>query len=387
MYADDPASVQTALTEHLTRAAGGRWTVEAPSHTMRRRWSVLYFLRGTGPGGARMRWVLKCPRAPEGEAHLPGRDSRSLAARNRAEFSSLRAIDDHFARQDDRSLATIDALSYLPTVEGLLMTQFEGQPLFDRCLRFSDHLRPRRRRLATEGARRAGVWLRWFHQLPLDILHDPLEEGPEDAAAAIRVEMDALVKGGVAERTLPVKRLEAIAREGRDPSRVASHSDYHLRNVVLLDDGGVLGFDTALNRIDSACCDIGRFLADLRTRRARILAGACLPSERRVRRLERAFMAGYADPRLDRKTLALYEALFTLRKWREDGAAVESAFRRWPVLATIVRAVVIDPAFRRLMRQWVNRLEQRPEGRSAVPDRGDVVLGTSPSSHLRQPAG
>lgn len=379
MHGDDAASVRAALTEHLTRTAGGRWTVEAPSHVVQRRWSVLYFLDGTGAGGAPMRWVVKCPRAPEDEAELPGRDSRSLAARNRAEFSSLRAIEDHFARQDDRSLATIEALAYLPTVEGLLMTHFEGQPLFDRCLRFFDQLRPRRRGLASEGVRRAGVWLRWFHQLPLEVLHDPIERGPEDAAAAIRVEIDALVKGRVAEGTLPVKPLEAVAREGRDPTRVASHADYHLRNVVLLDDGGVLGFDTALNRIDSACRDIGRFLADLRTRRARILAWACLPSERRVRRLERAFMAGYADPRLDRQTLALYEALFTLRKWREDGAAVESAFRRWPPLAAIVRTVVIDPAFRRLMRQWVNRLEQPPEGRSPALEPGDVVLGSSPS--------
>ncbi len=385
MHVDDPASVRAALAEHLASAPGGRWTVDAPSQIMRRPWSMLYFLSGTSPDGARVRWVVKCPRVPEGESHLPGRDGRSLAARNRAEFSSLRAIHDHFARQDDRTLAALEVCSYLPTAEGLVMRHFDGQPLFDRCLQFLHHLRPRRRTLANEGVRRAGAWLRWLHELPLEHLHEPLEQGPDDAAAAIRREIDALVRDGVAEDTLPLEWLETVADEARDPRRVATHSDYHLRNVVLLDDGGVLGFDTALNRIDSPCGDIGRFLADIRTRRARILTGARLPTERRARRLERAFMAGYADPRLDRKTIALYEALFAPWKWREDRAAVESAFRRWPPLAAMARAVVIDPAFRRVMNQWVKRMEERPKEQLPALEHRKAVLRSSLSPSRRRP--
>ena len=106
---------------------------------MRQPWSALYFLSGTSPEGAQVRWVVKCPRAPDGESHLPGRDGRSLAARNRAEFSSLGMIQDHFARQDDRSLAAIKVITYLPTVEGFVMRHFEGEPLFDRCLQLLHH--------------------------------------------------------------------------------------------------------------------------------------------------------------------------------------------------------------------------------------------------------
>lgn len=378
MQADDPASVRAALAEHLARAPGGRWRVEAPDEVMRQPWSALYFLSGTSPEGAQVRWVVKCPRAPEGESHLPGRDGRSLAARNRAEFSSLGMIQDHFARQDDRSLAAIKVITYLPTVEGFVMRHFEGEPLFDRCLQLLHHLRPRRRTLANAGVRRAGAWLRWLHEMPLEHLNEPLEQGPEDAAAAIRREISALVRDGVAEDTLPLDLLGAVADEARDPRRVATHSDYHLRNVVLLDDGGVLGFDTALNRIDSPCCDIGRFLMDIRTRRSRILTGARIPTERRARRLERAFVAGYGDPGPDRKTVALYEAVFALWKWREDRAAVASALRRWPPLAAIARAVVIDRAFRRVMSQWVKRVEEPPKGQIAAPERREAVIRSSP---------
>ena len=356
MYSDSPASVRAALAEHLAVAPGGRWTVEAPSRALRQPWSMLYFLPAISPAGERVRWVVKCPRAPDGESHLPGRDIRSLGARNRAEFSSLGAIRDHFARQHDPRLAAIDVVTYLPGVEGFVMGRFDGQPLFDGCLRVLHQLRPRRRKLANEGVRRAGAWLRWLHQMPLEHLNEPVRHSPQDAAAAIRREIGALVAGGVSEDTLPLGLLEAIADEARDSRRVATHSDYHLRNVVLLDDGRVLGFDTALNRVDSPCCDIGRFLADLRTRRSRILTGARLPTERRARRLEAAFLDGYSDLRLDRRTIALYEAQSMLWKWREDRAAVRSAFKRWPVLARIAHRLVIDPAFRRVMRQWVRCL-------------------------------
>src|SRR5215204_2454195 len=159
MHPDSSVSVRHALADYLTAAQGRGWHVDPPSKVLRQPWSTLYFVSGTSPKGELVHWVVKCPRAPEQELHLPGRDEDSLAARNRAEFSGLGAIRDHFARQEDDSLTAIEVVSYLDQVEGLVMKKFEGEPLFDCCLRLLHHLRPRRRTLARKGVHRAGAWL------------------------------------------------------------------------------------------------------------------------------------------------------------------------------------------------------------------------------------
>jgi hypothetical protein len=152
------------------------------------------------------------------------------------------------------------------------------------------------------------------------------------------------------ERTL------AILSQVTDAERVWAHGDFHLRNVLVLSQGGVLGFDTALERVDSPYYDLGKFVADLKTRRATLLRLGLLPPPGLIQSLTQSFLSGYlgGSPRPG-PSLALYEGFFIVQKWVESLRQVRDTLSsRAGLLGAGARGGVINPAFYRIVGRWIS---------------------------------
>jgi hypothetical protein len=135
------------------------------------------------------------------------------------------------------------------------------------------------------------------------------------------------------------------------------HSDFHLRNVHVVSGDGIVGVDTALNWKGSPYVDLGKFVADMKTRRARVLRRGLFPAAGLLATFEEALLDGYfadGDPP-DMPSLRLFEGWFLLRKWRRTLTGVTGARRpARRVLDAGLRDVAVNPVYGQVARRWAD---------------------------------
>jgi aminoglycoside phosphotransferase (APT) family kinase protein len=208
-----------------------------------------------------------------------------------------------------------------------------------------------------------GRWLRRLHGIRPNGLVPRETVRPADARRGIRQELDRLERSGAPlDRGWWTRQLDRLGPDAPSAESVWLHGDFHLGNVQVDDDGRVVALDTALLRRGSAHADVGKFLADLKTRRGRILRRGWIPGRRTTDALERAFLEGYfgAETSPDLATLRLFEGWYLLRKWRRvrtDTARGVSAAGR--AADALLRVLAIDPAYRRIATEWAETLPAR----------------------------
>jgi hypothetical protein len=323
----DPQWIAQKTADYL----GG--TVTSAPQIREMPWSTLYFM---GVDGRAV--VVKIVHFPNQTDPQISWQSEELLIRGQREYNSIVTVYQHFAQQDP--LCAMQPLGYIRDINAVVTEFVSGVPLYNACatparLRTSDQ-----RVYAEKMMYRTGQWLRHFHTLPLGDVPEERLFGPTDATRALASEIDHLRQRGI------TVRLPDIHVETED--RIWTHGDFHMRNVLVLSEDRILGFDTALERVDSPYADLGKCIADLKTRRARILRLGLIPSARTIQRLEDAFLAGYGKP-VDRQALALYEARYFFQKWNESLDALDETFYgKTAAAGWMLRRAVINPTFQRL---------------------------------------
>jgi aminoglycoside phosphotransferase (APT) family kinase protein len=350
----DTDTLARAVLHDFAARWGGDWSLDAPPRVRQMSWSTLYFLALDGPTG-RQEVVAKIVHFPDQAAPEISWQSDELLLRGQREYESMARVYEHFAPQTD--LLALRPLAYVPAVNAVVMEYAAGTALYDACATPSHLLTPAQRNYARRMMGRAGAWLRHLHTLPLDGAPPERIFGPADSWRALLHELDRLQARRIRLDDLRA-RIQASLSDLTPDQRVWTHGDFHMRNVLIQPGDRLLGFDTALERIDSPYADLGKFVADLQTRRARILRLGLLPGATTVALLRAAFLAGYfgADP-VDARRLALYEGRFLFQKWNESLDLVgEMAPGRLAPLGSLLRHIVIDPTFRRVVRRWARDL-------------------------------
>jgi hypothetical protein len=206
-------------------------------------------------------------------------------------------------------------VTYLAEINAVVMEFAEGTQMSN-CIRVRHLITARGRRRAIQMVRHAGQWLRCIHTMRLDRAPEKGAFGPSDIYQALLDQVNHL-------RTLGVDLAgplwdQALAALEHIPhkERVWCHGDYHLGNLMVLADSGVLGLDAVMDRVDSPYYDLGRFLGDLKTRRSTVLRFGLLPPPGIIGRFRDAFLDGYLDGApYARLSLALYEGYFIVREW------------------------------------------------------------------------
>jgi hypothetical protein len=329
-------------------------------------WSTIYFL-SVIDAGERRELVAKIAHFPDQVTPEISWQSEELLIRGRREFDTMTQVFNHFRHQPDALLTALHPQAYLREINAVVMDFVSGRPLYDECIALRHLLSAAGRRRAEQVMHRAGQWLHWFHRLSLD--NAPRERifGSSDTFNALLHAVDQLRSFGVDPSTWPhwSYTLAALSQVSHS-RRVWTHGDFHLRNVlVIFPHDAVLGLDTALERIDSPYYDLGKFIADLKTRRAMILRGGLLPPPRVVQALTDAFLSGYlAGAPLSVLALALYEGRFIFEKWVESLTVIRDTFRgsTAPVGAALSN-LVVNPTFRRLINGWMGTIKNAPAAR------------------------
>jgi hypothetical protein len=350
--------VAEAVLAHLASRSGLRPRSLVLAHLPRlvhKPWSTLYFLT-VSEGGERHQVVAKIVHFPDQATPEVSWQSEELLIRGQSEFDTLTSVYHHFARQPDRSLAALYPLAYLPEINAIVTDFVDGRPLYDACLAMRHLLSPGGRQRARHMMQQAGEWLQWFHRMPLQDAPAERSFGPPHIFQALLQEVEQLRTLGVDLGSWPLwERTLAVLSQVTDSERVWTHGDFHLRNVLVLSQGGVLGFDTALERVDSPYFDLGKFLADLKTRRATLLRLGLLPPPGLIQSLTQAFLSGYlSESPKPCAALALYEGFFIVQKWVESLTLVRDTLTRHAdLLGTGVRGGIINPAFCRIVGRWI----------------------------------
>lgn len=347
----DPKIVVDALWSHMVGATAPR--IMGGPRLLHRPWSTLYFIN-IRSGNENRHLVAKIAHFPRQAQPETSWQSEELLVRGKREFETLVRVYDHFSNPPEPLIGGLRPRAYLPQINAVVMDFAAGKPLYDANLVW--------RRLATSnGIRRAeqlmtrsGRWLRRFHKIP--IKNPPPERcfGPSNIFQDLLKLVDDLQAFGVDPSVWSFWNCATamFARIG-DTAHVWTHGDFHLRNVLVQSNGAVLGFDTAMERVDNPCFDAGKFIADLKTRREMILRLGLLPTPATIQRLEDAFLTGYSDGR-SLSTLPLYEGFFIFLKWLEILERLQKSVSA--TKARALRTIIINPTFNSIVERWLQKI-------------------------------
>ena len=357
-----PEIVAGAVLAHLTQTESYNspsWRLAGQPRLMHKPWSTLYFLSVLN-AEKRCDLVAKIIRFPDQQFAEFSWQSEELLIRGRREYETMTRVFNHFASDSSSLLSAPRPVAYLSHINAILMEFVTGTALYNECFDPRQWLTRSGQRRAQRIVARTGHWLRRFHHLPLGKVAAGYSFGPGDTFQALLKETDRLRLLGVNIDRFPLWPQTLTALQNvNDEHRVWTHGDFHMRNVMVLPDEGILGFDTALERVDSPYADLGKFVADLRTRRALILSRGLLPPPDFVQSLARVFLSGYlAGDKFDFFLLALYEGFFIFQKWSESLAAIQEKFSG-PALKPFgagLRAAVVNPTFNFIAGQWMRRV-------------------------------
>lgn len=365
-YLDSQTVAQSVLTHLWQRQEAGSpdsLHITGSPLLLEKLWSTLYFLTVID-AGERRELVAKIAHFPDQTTPEVSWQSAELLVRGQREFDTLNRVFAHFAQQPDPLLTALHAQAYLPEINAVVMDFVSGQALYDECLVLRQLLSAAGRRRAEQVMQRVGQWLRWFHQLPLDNVPPERIFGPADAVTALTQAANRLRPFGVNPDTWPRwSQTLSVLSQATDQKQVWAHGDFHLRNVlVVAPQDAVLGFDTALERVDSPYLDLGKFVADLKTRRAMIMRGGLLPPPAVIRALSQAFLNGYlAGEPLDILRLSLYEGRFIFEKWVESLSVIrEKLGRRTAPGAVSLANLLVNFTFQRIINQWMTTINHNP---------------------------
>ena len=238
----------------------------------------------------------------------------TVAERLLVESEALQLVAERFAALGDPALTAVRPLGVLPASQALAMEEYDGRPLHKLLIpglvRRSAELR------ATTLVRRAGHWLRVFHDLRLD--DRPARQTSRDEIAAAFEAYGRYLAGHGA-----TPRIDAIVRTGvaavtrlPDPlPLVVSHGDFAPRNILIDASGRVAVIDISVRWRAPAYEDLAGFLVALQTSRANALTRGLVFGPA-VHRLEPAFLEGYFAGRpVPRAAIRVYELLLVLDKW------------------------------------------------------------------------
>ncbi len=361
----DPGAVCDAVLKHLAinySAGDDVWRLDRPPRVRNMAWSTLYFLAATN-GEKRYDLVAKIVHFPDQAAADTSWQSDELLARGQREFGSMTRVFQHFADSPAPYLRALRPETYLPELNAIVMDFVRGTLVYDRELTVASLMTTHGQRKAAQIMRRAGQWLRWLHHLPLGDVPPNRWRGPSDTFQALLDSANSLRAYGIDpqgwgswKQTLAVLQQYQSA----DHERVWTHGDFHPNNLIVLSDGGILSFDTALEQVDSPYLDLAKLIVNLRTRRSRILSRCMIPRSDIVEMLIRGFLEGYFGRKpVNVLTLNLYEGRFLLEKWNESLSALRDSFpTKASALTTGVRNLAVNPSFTWLVQQWMDTVRR-----------------------------
>lgn len=348
-----PRVIQQTLDflDQTPSTSGGSWRLVTLDSIRQMRWSNLFFLTVEGPPGTQ-KLVAKIVHFPDQTTPELSWTSEELLIRGQREYDSMKRIADHFEAQPDKLLCTLTPRTYLREINAIVMDYVDAEPLYERYGTVSGEKLEEAKRMME----RTGQWLRWFHQLSFEDAEPKRRFTPADSLTSLLGEVEKLHRFGVyPDRLAGWER--AIQKLGtiNSAARSWSHGDFHMRNVLVLEGGKILGFDTALERVDHPAYDLGKFVADMQTRRDRILRLGLRPSRQTIQALTDAFLSGYGTHEgNDRLALALYEGRFIFQKWVESIEALnENLTGIAAPVNRLMQAGIINPTFRRLVKHWL----------------------------------
>lgn len=328
---------QALLRDRLAAAVpgwyGGRARMASLSGPRRCAWSFQFDLLVETPAGRR-HLVVKIPRweeAPTLETALAAGPQQST----RREHATLEAISVAVEASGDLGLAAVLPVAYLADLNAVVTERLDAVPLRSRL-----GPRPGAEGRQAEALRRAGRWLRLYHDNVAGAVAGALD------GAALAAELEDLS----AHPSVPLllqETLAALARQARErdgsPAVVgAAHGDFNLANVLITGDGRVAVLDPNLVP-GPVLQDAAKLLTDLRLRRGRALTLGRV-GRRGLEAAEAAFLDGYGPA--DAALLGFLRAVATARRWAEmeSRLAAQAGPLRRPAAAVLRRYPAAESA-------------------------------------------
>jgi aminoglycoside phosphotransferase (APT) family kinase protein len=334
------------LLEGLATAQGsplgrGPWRHIRPPRVTPR--STMLFLEGVGPAGGRSRWVVKHANLAWDEDHF----APPLPAET--EYQALRRLYAHFHAIGGPA-SVPEPVALFPEIEAFAMAYVDGRPLRT-MLRYPNFLHPAP---LLAGISAAAEFIRQVHAV---------EELPS-RSVDLRSEADDLI--ATANETLhhwnlslprETVRVLSTVRPGTVEARqVWLHGDFYLSNMIVGEDGSLVGTDPSLDTIGYPEDDLARCIVMTSSALRFAPETVVRPLGRVRRRLESQLLTGYYRS-------ATYPPLLELRLMRQW-------VHRWPRLRQLAlererpslraaRMRLMDAQVRRSMAESTGRLVRR----------------------------
>ncbi len=329
------------------------------TNSIKKPWSIIYFLTVASTGE---KFVAKVKKHPGQKDLTESWTQENTLRRGQREYNSLLRTHEYFTALNDSQFRAVRPIGYLPHRNILITEYLEGTPLYEGYLQPHHLLRKSQRKLARKYIRLTGLWLRALHQMPLDSYDTEQVDTPTDTLKIITEHFD-LIDQLRPQRPYQwphrAETLEILAKVEAN-KQVWIHNDFHTQNSYILPTGQLAGFDVGIYRIDHPYYDVGKFIADIKTRKLRVLSAGLMPPRSVVDGFTEALLDGYTDgasEKVDRAALALYEGRFLLEKWVSTAQTISKGRLPGPI-SKVLAGAIVNPTFARLIRAWLKGVRE-----------------------------
>jgi hypothetical protein len=229
----------------------------------------------------------------------------------------------YFSERNDPACENIRPLGNLPAAKALFSEELPASTLRDLIMPALGLRRQLDEAKALEYLRKSGYWLRLFHEMPAEPRWQQFD--PREYLDKVRSYLTELDRLGVPAANCD--GLDAKIANFIEDRRLAErellfgwrHGDYNLRNILISTTGKIVGFDTKMRRVCPIWEDVAIFLVELRAHKGLVLSRGRVYDMARLAAWEQVFLDGYrGDAKIDTEFLAIYRALYALRKWVLD---------------------------------------------------------------------
>ena len=338
-------------------------------HEQRRSNSEVYEFRLRGPCVER-RVIVKVPFTPRmfsSATRVEGRDRPRVSPapdptlKGQHEYAALHSIYDHFSKLGDPSFGVIRPLDLLPPRHIMVMEKGPDKNL-SYYVRLANRVQGRFLRFPLPAALRlSGRWLREFHQLnPLGHCSDRTLLREDFTADCSRFWQYLVGPKGRDNSVSQLERRFSSACGRHLPEKFpigVTHGDYAPRNILLVPDC-VTGFDTQARWRAPIYEDIAHFLVALNASGPQVSSRGLLYSQRTIRELESAFLAGYFEQQeVPLAAIRLFECQRLLEWWtsltfRYRHSSGLRKYAKWS------RAVLWQPYLKSYLERALRDIEQ-----------------------------
>lgn len=266
--------------------------------------------------------IVKIDRCPDDVNIEQAISKKDINLEAQQEYFLMKSIEKVIKKVDLPELDAVKMLAYFPEWNAIVMEKLPGITLREHFVNKNMLLNLEKEcKLILKASYHSGKWLRIFHNQVGKMSWQPLviDEWLEKVRVDFEYTYPNFDKDADVSSLFNNFRQSAEKLAGYPVQYSILHGDFHMKNILVMEDGSVAGFDPHSYSRGPVYDDLTRMAIDTMTLKFHILSLGLLVNKKLNKKCLSSFLKGYfTGEEFNQDIFSLFTASAYLKKWRDD---------------------------------------------------------------------